>query len=322
MSEQSPFNSKLARRINRQQTVTKNIKIPRTSPKRIITKTNSVSLESSPIPLSTYMKNLQPTQSVGRQRFILDSSIIRKMNKELREIQRENSPFCNYINSYQIHEELDKIQKDTQKNNTKIFLSQEKKCETQAKCIKKLVSLHLRRLNIKSNEIDLPMLDINELSRNSEIKNMSIDQIHTESLKMWKLTPRIMPKNKRSATNRNHSESLFFKPKSMFTRKIEATFKPLFRKPILATERHCNSTIKEGRNNGKWYSDLEKGCDEELSKNATMDSLAQSTEKKYFKKYKDYQGTVTQLMGVIKAPRIIIHGNGNFRKVLNLNEYQ
>ncbi len=147
------------------------------------------------------------------------NSSLYQLTEELRRVQREALPYCSYINSFKINEELAKIEKGKG--------TREDHCEVQAKCINCLVALHLRRLNIRAQEDgNTAVLDMNELSRNEEIGKVSIQQLHRESLQLQQAAFKQNIHDRRSGKSEAKAgeSSPTGKPRSAFTRKQDSPF--------------------------------------------------------------------------------------------------
>eukprot|EP00826_Nyctotherus_ovalis_P054618 TRINITY_DN7166_c0_g1_i1.p1 TRINITY_DN7166_c0_g1~~TRINITY_DN7166_c0_g1_i1.p1 ORF type:complete len:297 (+),score=50.63 TRINITY_DN7166_c0_g1_i1:81-893(+) len=72
------------------------------------------------------------------KRVALDRSVVKKLDKELQEMKRASSSHCTYITSYQINKELEKAK----------LSPADRKEEANVECIRNIVALHMKRLNI------------------------------------------------------------------------------------------------------------------------------------------------------------------------------
>ena len=86
--------------------------------------------KTAQLKLSSYEKQLFAKRELNKQ-----------LNDELKEINQEKMPYCTYINSFRINEELQKI----------CYNPCEIEQENGRKCIKKLIDMHMCRLNMKTS---------------------------------------------------------------------------------------------------------------------------------------------------------------------------
>ena len=216
---------------------------------------------------------IRPLTRGDRQAIVQESRPIKKLNKELNELKLTKKSFCTYINSFQINNQLNTIKK-TFKGTHK---------EKTIKCVNKLVSLHLQRLNMEN-------FMVNKKYNTKE----PINEISFKRRSSLGLEP-----NDRFQRKNHFSNSI------IRSKPLSVKYSPIKKKFNIVSHKKTN-LVKQ----------IERGCIQSLDENVDMKSMLNKTEKMYKRDLTKCKEALNETIGMMRKSKIIISGTKNSNSVI------